>query len=429
MKYFRDEFDTLINLNKDENDTLIKLRKKSFDNFMESGLPTSKWEDWQFTNFSSLNNGDFRLASTRDVAKLPDLIPGQIPHTNLILIINGHYQPNLSKLPKTVTISSGADHYLSQPKFYSHKNMETKWSRGLNPFYTLNTSMMNSGICIHVQDNTVLSKPIQVIYLTTAIQSEIMNHPRFVFELGNNSEATFVEHYIGSTPTEYFNNSVTSIELGQNSFLEHIRIQEEANNSHHIANSFYGLSQGSALNVNNTSVGSSLYRHNINLKFCGENSSANFNALSLIDKEQHHDQRIIVEHSSDSCQSNQLFKYILSDKSSGVFNGKVIVEEHTKQTDANQSNKNLVLSPSALMNANPQLEIYAEDVKCSHGSTTGQIDPEALFYLKSRGLNHMKSMEIIMNGFISDISELIKNDHIGQYLNKIASGQLQKIMI
>lgn len=428
MKYFRNEFDSLLNLNKDENDTLIKLRKKSFENFMETGLPTSKWEDWQYTNFSSLNAGDFRLSSANDVIKPPGLVPGQIPRTHLLLIINGHYQPSLSKLPKTVTISSRADHYLSHPEFYSLKNMESKWSKGLNPFYTLNTSMMNSGICVRVEKDTALSKPIQIIYLTTAIQKEIMNHPRFVFELGDNSKATFVEHYIGSTQTGYFNNSVTSVELGQNSFMDHIRIQEETSGSHHIANSFYDLSQGSTLNVNNTSIGSSLYRHNINLKFCGANSNANYSALSLIDKEQHHDQRIIVEHSSDSCQSNQLFKYILSDESSGVFNGKVIVEEHTKQTDANQSNKNLVLSPSALMNANPQLEIYAEDVKCSHGSTTGQIDPEALFYLKSRGLSHKKSMELIMNGFISDISELIHNEHIGEYLNKIASRQLQKIM-
>ena len=164
---------------------------------METGLPTSKWEDWQFTNFSSLNAGDFRLSSANDVIKPPGIVPGQIPHSHLLLIINGHYQPGLSKLPKNVTISSGADHYFSHPEFYSHKNMESKWSKGLNPFYSLNTSMMNSGICVQVEENTVLSNPIQIIYLTTAIQNEIMNHPRFVFELGNNSKATFVEHYIG----------------------------------------------------------------------------------------------------------------------------------------------------------------------------------------------------------------------------------------
>ena len=120
MKYFRDEFDSFLDLNKDENDTLIKLRKKSFENFMETGLPTSKWEDWQFTNFSSLNAGDFRLSSANDVIKPPGIVPGQIPHSHLLLIINGHYQPGLSKLPKNVTISSGADHYFSHPEYYLH---------------------------------------------------------------------------------------------------------------------------------------------------------------------------------------------------------------------------------------------------------------------------------------------------------------------
>ena len=196
-----------------------------------------------------------------------------------------------------------------------------------------------------------------------------------------------------------------------------------------MANTFYKLNRESTLNVNSASFGSLLYRHNINLKFCGDNSSADYSALSLAKQKQHHDQHIIVEHESDACQSNQLFKYILSDDSSGVFNGKVVVEEDTKRTNASQSNKNLVLSPSALMNANPQLEIYAEDVKCSHGSTTGQIDPEALFYLKSRGLNHEKSMELIMNGFISDIIELVKNENVGNYLNEIAAQQLEKILL
>jgi Fe-S cluster assembly protein SufD len=256
-----------------------------------------------------------------------------------------------------------------------------------------------------------------------------MNHPRFIFNVGDNSEMTLIEHYISSNSTSYFNNTVTNVGLGENSFLNHIRIQEEASNSHHVANTFYKLDQKSTLITNSASFGSSLYRHNINLKFCGNNSNANYSALSLIEKKQHHDQNITIEHMTDSCQSDQLFKYILSDESSGVFNGKVVVEEHTKQTNANQSNKNLVLSPTALMNANPQLEIYAEDVKCSHGSTTGQIDPEALFYLKSRGLSHQKSMELIMSGFISDIIEFIKNEDIAKYLNEVASQQLEKILV
>ena len=429
MKYFKDEFDTFLDSNKNENESLVKLRKESFKNFINNGLPTKKWEDWQFTNFSNIENEEFRLSSPQDIIEIPDFLPGKIPNTHSVFIINGLYRPNLSDLPNEVKISSCADHFKSHPNYYSHEEMKKNWTRGLNPFYALNTSMMNSGMSVQVDDGVILKKPLHIIYLTTSNVDKIMNHPRYVFHIGNHSEATIIEHYIGSTTTSYFNNVVTKIQLNKNAFVNHIRIQEEAGKSHHVANTFYKLEKESTLNVNNASFGSSLFRHNINLKFCGDNSNANYSALSLTEKKQHHDQNIIVEHMTDSCQSDQLFKYILADQSSGVFNGKVIVAEHTKRTNASQSNKNLVLSPSALMNANPQLEIYAEDVKCSHGSTTGQIDPEALFYLKSRGLNHDKSMELIMNGFMSDVIELVKDKDTAEYLNKAASLQLKKILI
>ena len=429
MKYFKDEFDTFLDSNKNENESLVKLRKESFKNFINNGLPTKKWEDWQFTNFSNIENEEFRLSSPQDIIEIPDFLPGKIPNTHSVFIINGLYRPNLSDLPNEVKISSCADHFKSHPNYYSHEDMKKNWTRGLNPFYALNTSMMNSGMSVQVDDGVILKKPLHIIYLTTSNVDKIMNHPRYVFHIGNHSEATIIEHYIGSTTTSYFNNVVTKIQLNKNAFVNHIRIQEEAGKSHHVANTFYKLEKESTLNVNNASFGSSLFRHNINLKFCGDNSNANYSALSLTEKKQHHDQNIIVEHMTDSCQSDQLFKYILADQSSGVFNGKVIVAEHTKRTNASQSNKNLVLSPSALMNANPQLEIYADDVKCSHGSTTGQIDPEALFYLKSRGLNHDKSMELIMNGFMSDVIELVKDKDTAEYLNKAASLQLKKILI
>ena len=429
MKYFKDEFDTFLDSNKNENESLVNLRKESFENFINSGLPTKKWEDWQFTNFSNIKNEEFRLSSPDDIIEIPEFLPGKIPNTHSVYIINGLYRPDLSDLPNEVKISSCTDHFKSHPNYYSHEEMKKNWTRGLNPFYALNTSMMNSGMSVQVDDGVILKKPLHIIYLTTSNVDKIMNHPRYVFHIGNHSEATIIEHYIGSTTTSYFNNVVTKIQLNKNAFVNHIRIQEEAGKSHHVANTFYKLEKESTLNVNNASFGSSLFRHNINLKFCGDNSNANYSALSLTEKKQHHDQNIIVEHMTDSCQSDQLFKYILADQSSGVFNGKVIVGEHTKGTNASQSNKNLVLSPSALMNANPQLEIYAEDVKCSHGSTTGQIDPEALFYLKSRGLNHDKSMELIMNGFMSDVIELVKDKDTAEYLNKAASLQLKKILI
>ena len=429
MNYFKDEFNAFIDSNQHEDESLLDLRKKSFKSFINSGLPTKKWENWQFTNFSNIENQNFRLPRSKNITKIPDILPGRIPNTYLALIINGFYQSKLSDLPDDIKISSDDDCFKLNSEYYSIENMHKDWGGSLNPFHMLNTSMTNSGMTIHLKKNTIISKPIQIICLTDSNTSKIMNHPRFIYDIGDNSEITLIEHYISSNSTDYFNNTVTSVKLGENSFLNHIRIQEEANDSHHVANTLYKLGQKSTLIANSASFGSSLYRHNINLKFCGNNANANYSALSLTEKGQHHDQNIIVEHMTDSCQSDQLFKYILSDDSSGVFNGKVIVEDHTKQTNASQSNKNLVLSPTALMNANPQLEIYAEDVKCSHGSTTGQIDSEALFYLKSRGLSHQKSMELIMGGFISDVIEFIKNEDIAKYLNELASQQLEKILV
>ena len=428
MKYFQEQFDALLEYRSNEDDDLRDLRIRAFNDFKETGLPNKKWEEWQFTDFSLIEKGDFRLSREKDLPPIPAHIPGRIPNTYLILIINGHYQPKLSEMPNEVLISTGLEHFQSNPKSYSFENKSVGVSGSSNPFISLNISMMNSGLPIYIPNNVRLSKPIQIIYLTTELSDALMNHPRFVFHLGERSEATIIEHYIGSTPISYFTNSVTKIEIESNAHLNHVLIQEDSAASSLAANTDYILHRESELNTNSISLGGLLYRHNIKLNFKEKGSSANLNGLSLIENKQHHDQHVIVNHSSNKCQSNQLFKYILSDKASGVFNGKVVVKEKTKQTNASQSNKNLVLSPSALMNANPQLEIYADDVKCSHGSTTGQIDHEALFYLRSRGLNKKRAMELIVEGFAGDVIQSIQNLDTKEYVNDKVSLALRRIL-
>ena len=428
MKYFQEQFDALLEYRSNEDDDLRDLRIRAFNDFKETGLPNKKWEEWQFTDFSLIEKGDFRLSREKDLPPIPAHIPGRIPNTYLIFIINGHYQPKLSEVPNEVLISTGLEHFQSNPKSYSFEKKSVGVSGSSNPFISLNTSMMNSGLPIYIPNNLRLSKPIQIIYLTTELSDALMNHPRFVFHLGERSEATIIEHYIGSTPISYFTNSVTKIEIESNAHLNHVLIQEDSTTSSLAANTDYILHRESELNTNSISLGGLLYRHNIKLNFKEKGSSANLNGLSLIENKQHHDQHVIVDHSSNACQSNQLFKYILSDKASGVFNGKVVVKEKTKQTNASQSNKNLVLSPSALMNANPQLEIYADDVKCSHGSTTGQIDHEALFYLRSRGLNKKRAMELIVEGFAGDVIQSIQNLDTKEYVNDKVSLALRRIL-
>lgn len=401
MIHFKNQLDQLL-IN--ETSKSKKIRLEAFDKFSSIGFPTKKWEEWKFTDFSSIKKSTFTLSGSTNKASNFKSFTKKIQDSFCIFFINGNYSSALSNIPKNITINTKLDFL----------NSDLTSAENSNPFLSLNTSMANSGIQINIEDKLILEKPIQLIYLTN---QSLMGHPRIILKLGRDSKATFIEHYLGLTDESYYINPVTQISLNDNATLSHIRIQEENIKANHTAYTDYALSKDSLLDVTSISSGSSLFRQNIKLKFNGVGAYANLNGLTLAKEKQHHDQHITVDHSNSSCQSRQLFKYILADDSSGVFNGKVIVHKNTAQTNADQSNKNLLLSASALMNANPQLEIYAEDVKCSHGSTTGQIDPEALFYLRSRGLNKQRAMELIVEGFARDVLSPIKNEDVKSYLS------------
>ena len=416
---FKQQFDALMDYWPNEDSDLRSVRNTAFNHFIELGIPNKKWEEWQFTDFSDLKKSDFRLSWANDLPRVPDEIPSRIPNTHLIFMINGHYQSQLSDLPKGVIITTGLDHFNVNPDDYKVNG---------NPFFALNTSMMNSGVSIKVEKNAVIEKAIQVIYLMTDFSEPLMNHPRFHFEIGANAHATIIEHYMGHATTPHYVNSVSRIKVDENAHLSHIRILETDDHAIYTASTDYNLSKDARSTAVSLSSGGQTFRHNMALTFHGPGAEATLNGLSLTENTQHHDQHVMVDHENDACQSHQLFKYILSDKSSGVFNGKVVVREHTKQTDADQSNKNLLLSPHALMNANPQLEIYAEDVKCAHGSTTGQIDPEALFYLRSRGINKQKAIELIIGGFAKEIIDSIENADIQTYVGERVTSWLDGTM-
>ena len=219
-------------------------------------------------------------------------------------MINGHYQPQLSDLPKGVTVSTGLNHFHGHPDDYKINGSE-------NPFLALNTSMMNSGVPIIVENNAVIEKPIQVIYLMTDFLEPLMNHPRFIFELGGNAQASIIEHYIGISSISHYVNSVSKIKVDQNAQLSHIRILETDDSANYTASTQYVLGQDAQLNTTSLSSGGRLFRHDIKLVFDGLGAKATLNGLSLTEKAQHHDQHVIVDHGNDACQSHQLFKYIL----------------------------------------------------------------------------------------------------------------------
>ena len=428
MKNFEKQFSNLLVDEPIKDDRLRKLRTKAFESFIQTGLPTKKWEEWQFTDFTTLSKEEYRLAKDFDLPSISGKIPGQISNFYKLIFVNGHYQPQLSHTPDAITVITGADYLKSNPNIFSINSESSEWTSKSNPFVSLNTSMMNSGLPIHISEDSNIEKPLQIIYLTTETTDKLMNHPRFDIRIGKNSKITILEHYIGSTNVSYLTNAVSQFYLANNSQLSHVRLQEEDDTSHHIGFTSYNIEADSLLQSSFITNGSLLCRNDIKINFNGQGSHAQINGLSVTKDNQHHDKHIIVNHSNSECQSDQLFKFVLTDDASGVFNGKVVVGEDTKSTNANQSNKNLVLSPSAVMNANPQLEIYAEDVKCSHGSTTGQIDTEALFYLRSRGLSHDQANRLILNGFVSDILEKINDEEIKLYVNDAVSEKIRNML-
>ena len=410
MNYLKHQFQALLDHWQDERKEIRSLRKTAFDRFNQLGFPTKKWEEWRFTDFSEIKKNEYCLAWSDDLPKIPKHIPGLIPDTHPIIIINGHYQPQLTKLPVGVSVKSHEDFFLIDGDVYSLNGNK-------NPFLALNTALMNSGIALIVEPDSIVENPIQIIYLTTALSDQLMNHPRLVVQIGRNSQAALIEHYIGETKIPYFVNPVTQVSIDENASLNHIRILEEDVSCSHTATTHYILKNDARLDATSFSSGAKLFRHDIKLDFAGDGGEAVFNGLCLTKDQQHHDQHVIVDHQQNFCQSRQLFKYILADKSSGVFNGKVIVRKNTKQTDADQSNRNLLLSPSALMNANPQLEILSDDVKCSHGSSTGELDDDALFYLQTRGIDSETAKSLLIKGFANEIIEKVKPISVQDYIH------------
>ena len=258
-----EQLTSLLENSMEENEDIRSLRLNAFDSFKKLGFPTKKDEDWRFTNFSNIQNGYFRLSRPSDLPnnfKSPKLLNDQ---SYPIVIINGHYQPQLSIIPNGLSIFSGSDDFKSNPHSYAIDSNKPYSSKMKNPFYLLNTSLMNSGLSFEISENIQIEKPIEIFFCTSEIDEPIMNHPRFHFRLRKNSKATIIEHYRGQTKQSYFINTVSNFELEENAHLSHFRFQDENFHSNHTSFSGYTLNKYSNLNCNCLSIGSDLYRHNI----------------------------------------------------------------------------------------------------------------------------------------------------------------------
>ena len=403
---FQNEFEKIINRDYFSKE-ILPLRKKAFDKFSEVGLPNKKLEDWRFTNLNHFLKSSYVLSELEhgDPSNI-DLSQFAIPNTNTLVFVNGHFKKELSDTIDGVKL-------LSSQEYLELKNESFQYPSEC-PFELLNTSFMDSGISIILEENQVIEKPIRFLFIASA-KEKLMVSPKIHIDCNPNSSLTFIEHKVGYSDDFFINTSINCF-LDEGSSLNHINIQSDSQKAVNINKVYVKQSRESQYTFFHLTLESQLSRLDIKNDLNGEGAECSLNGLSLSSKNEQLGSHILTNHYSPNCLSSQNFKNILHEKSSGIFNGKTVVHQDAQKTDSKQSNKNLILSNNASMNSNPQLEIYADDVKCSHGSTTGALDEDAIFYLRSRGLSLINAQKLLMEGFAVELFDVIKDDSIKTFI-------------
>ena len=415
---YKAEFEKM--LNRDYfSKSLHSHRKEAFTQLEKTGFPTRKWEDWRFTNVSNISDGEFMISEISDAPQTtPNIDSYQMEGVDTVVIYNGHYQKDISSIPNGVNLLSGLEYMERKNGNFDRANN--------SPFDLLNTAFTDSGMCIVLEKNTLVNSPIRILFISNGDRS-IMVNPRVNVDIGESSSLTFIEQHVGDA-TSFFQNESVFITLENNAQLNHVRIQSNSEFTQNIANLNVNQATDSQYEFFQLVDGSKLGRSNICVQLDGENAQCNINSLTLSKNNQHIDNNIMVNHNSPQTHSSQFVKSILFDTSTGVFNGRTVVHENAQKITAHQTNKNLLLSKKANMNSNPQLEIYADDVKCSHGSTTGQVDEDALFYLRSRGINKQDAMELMVTGFANEVLDKIPQPEIKKAIYTEFTVKLSKLM-
>ncbi|MGI9534515.1 MAG: Fe-S cluster assembly protein SufD [Thermodesulfobacteriota bacterium] len=406
-------------------DYIKQLRKTAINNFSELGFPTLRDEDWRFTNLAPISKSKFKISengsegvSSKNVEKF---LFNKLDSYNLVFI-NGKYSKDLSNLENIqdkVKISSLSEAANSNNKIFSEYfgkflNIDTE------AFNALNTAFFQDGLFVYVPKSTALDKPIHAIYISNSVDQTVLN-PRNLIIAEDNSELKIIEHYVSLSEFVYFSNVVSEIFIGENSNLEHYMLEFESKKSYNISTLRVEQKRNSNLNSHSVLLGGALVRNNVHPVLNGEGCNSLINGLYMSNDRQHMDNFMRVEHASPHCDSRQFYSGVLDDKSRGVFHGRIIVHEGAEKTDAKQTNRNLLLSDTAQIDTKPQLEIYNDDVKCTHGATIGQMDDEAIFYLQSRGISRKNAQAIMLKGFTGESFASMSIEPVGSYLEKVTN--------
>jgi Fe-S cluster assembly protein SufD len=385
------------------------IRDDAWRRFLTLGFPTTRAEEWRFTSVAPIAEGPFMLAPP--VASAPGVLeidPYRVGGAAAELVfVNGHYVRALSNcgaLPGAARVENLAARLATRPDELAPL-VAASAPLDHYPFVALNVAFLADGALIELPAGTVVQQPIHVVFLA-AEQVEgrrTMAHPHVVIVLGENSQATVVETYAGPAGAQYFTNAMTEIVLGENAVLDHYKLQYEGAAAYHVGAVRVEAQRSATFTSHSISLGGALVRNDLTAVLDGEGVECTLNGLYASDGERLVDNHTTIDHARPHCESREIYKGILADRSRGVFNGKIIVRPDAQKTDAKQTNRALLLSEDAKINTKPQLEIFANDVKCTHGAAVGQLDEEALFYLRSRGLSDQAARRVLIHAFAIDV--------------------------
>jgi len=408
-----------------EHGWLRKLRQDGFARFSEVGFPTTHDEDWRFTNIAPISRTTFQLA---EVAKVTarDCEPLRIPGAACELVfVNGYYAPELSslgKLPEGVRVCSLAEAIKRARSLEGFLGRYANFDR--DAFIALNTAFLADGGHVYVPRGVVVEAPICLLYVSTGNGSPAMAHPRNLVVAEGHSQVTVVEDYVSINSGVMFSNVVTELYAGEDAVVAHYMIEREDTQALNV--STLCIQQGRNANVESHSVllGGALVRNNVHPVLAGEGGECLINGLYIGKGRQHMDNYMLVEHAKPHCNSRQFYNGILDEQAHGVFHGRIIVHKDAQKTDAKQTNRNLLLSDEAQIDTKPQLEIYADDVKCTHGATIGQVEENALFYLRSRGLDEVSARRLLLYAFASECLDRMRTGPVRNYLEFLTTSWL-----
>ncbi|MCL4511975.1 MAG: Fe-S cluster assembly protein SufD [Bacteroidetes bacterium] len=413
-------------LNGEKSTPFHRLRKEAIDKFAELDFPNLHQEDWRFTDISPILKHTFTYANKKSTL-LPDkkgisrfLFGGMRSH--LVVFVNGFYSAELSTLlplPKGVIIGSLAEALKSNDGTVND-NISKYATFNDNVFTALNTAFTIDGAYIYIPDNIVIEDPVHILFISHGSE-KFISQPRNLIISGKNSQVKIIEHYESVDAGVYFTNSVTEIHAGESSVVDATKVQSENLDAYHVATTEVSLDSNSSYESHAVSLGANIYRHNLNVTLRGEGGDATLAGLYLLSGNQLSDTHSLIDHASPRCTSQEHYKGILDGKSRGVFNGKIMVRKGAQQTNSYQENRNIILSDEAKVDTKPQLEIFADDVKCSHGATVGQLSKESMFYLRSRGIGEEQAKSILIYAFAKDVLKGIKIDEVRSRLENILS--------